>query len=186
LSIGGKILKQFLLQELANYEQYAVIISILLNILIAIFAIIPSVFITAANVTFFGFWDGMWVSFIGEALGALVAFILYRQGFKSWTQKRVNSYPKLKKLINEEGLKAFYIILSLRIMPFIPSGIVTLASAVGKVSFIVFAFASSIGKLPALILEAYSIAEIINFNWQGKLILAILLLFGLYIVIKKK
>ena len=70
-----------------DYPQLALAISLLLSVGVAIVGVLPSVFITAANILFFGFWPGTLVSFAGEAVGAAVAFVLYRFGFKKKTQR---------------------------------------------------------------------------------------------------
>ena len=175
-----------LLQLFKEYQELSIIISICASIVVAIPGVIPSVFITAANILFFGFWNGMFISFFGEAIGAGISFLLYRKGFKKWVEKSLDKYPKLKRLINAQDREAFYLIFSLRLMPFVPSGFITFAAAVGKVGFLIFIIASSLGKLPALLIEAYSVYEITQFGWQGKVILAIIALALLYWIIKKK
>ncbi|MEO6252646.1 MAG: VTT domain-containing protein [Ferruginibacter sp.] len=175
-----------LLQLFREYHDLAILISICVSIVIAILGLVPSVFITAANILFFGFWNGTLISFLGEALGAGVAFYLYRKGFKKNAEKRLDQYPKLKRLINATGKESFWLIFSLRLIPFVPSGLITFAAAVGKVSAAVFIIASSLGKLPALLIEAYAVYEVAAFGWQGKLILAIVALGLLYWIIKKR
>ena len=155
-----------------RYPHFAVLFSIFISILVAILGLVPSVFITAANILFFGFWNGTLISFAGEASGAAVAFLLYRSGFKKVSQQHLDKFPTLKKLVSSEGKEAFYLIFLLRLIPFVPSGLITFAAAIGTVRFIVFLVASSLGKLPALLLEAYSVYQVSEFNWQGKVILA--------------
>ena len=175
-----------LLQFFREYHDFAIVISICISIIIAVLGVVPSFFITAANILFFGFWNGMFVSFLGEASGAAIAFLLYRKGFKKIVEKGLDKYPKLKRLINAQDKEAFYLIFSLRLMPFVPSGFITFAAAVGKISFLIFIIASSLGKLPALLIEAYSVYEITKFGWQGKLILAVIAVALLYWLFKKK
>lgn len=176
-----------LLQLLRDHPNLAIVISIIISIIIAVLGVVPSVFITAANILFFGFWNGMFISFLGEAVGAGIAFLLYRLGFKKKAVQRLDKYGKIKRLINAANKEAFYLILALRLIPFVPSGLVTFAAAIGKVSFITFIIASSLGKLPALFMEAYAVNEVTNFGWQGKLILAIVAVALLYwIIVKKK
>ncbi len=98
----------------------------------------------------------------------------------------MDKYPKLKRLVHLKGKDAFYLILSLRLLPFVPSGLVTLAGAIGSVSFITFAIASSVGKIPALLIEAYSVYQITQFEWQGKMILSIAALYLIFVVWKKR
>ena len=75
-------MKETVLHLFEMHPQAAIGISLLLSILVAVAGILPSFFITAANILFFGFWEGTLISFIGEAVGALIAFWLYRKGFK--------------------------------------------------------------------------------------------------------
>ncbi len=175
-----------LLQLFKEHQDLAIVISICISIIVAVLGIVPSVFITAANILFFGFWNGMFISFLGEAIGAGIAFLLYRNGFKKTVEKKLDTYPKVKRLIDAENIEAFYLVLALRLIPFVPSGLITFAAAVGRISFPVFIAASSLGKLPALFIEAYAVNAVTNFGWQGKLILALAALVLLYWVLSKK
>ncbi|HEX2683134.1 MAG TPA: VTT domain-containing protein [Ferruginibacter sp.] len=175
-----------LLELFREHPDLAVLISIAVSIIIALLGLIPSVFITAANILFFGFWKGTLISFLGEAFGAAIAFYLYRMGFKKPVEKKLDQYPKIKRLVDATGSEAFGLIFSLRLIPFVPSGLITFAAGVGKVSAPVFIAASSLGKLPALLIEAYAVYEVTAFGWQGKLILAVAALALLYWIIKRK
>ena len=168
-----------------QYPHLAIAISLICSIGVAILGVVPSVFITAANILFFGFWPGTALSFAGEALGAAIAFLLYRMGFKKKTEKGLQQFPKAKQLINANGKEAFLLILSLRLLPFVPSGLVTFAAAIGKVSLLLFVTASSLGKIPALLIEAYSVQQVREGSWQGKLILGVVAVVILYFVFKK-
>jgi uncharacterized membrane protein YdjX (TVP38/TMEM64 family) len=177
--------KEEVIQLFNSYPGYAVLISLAINVLVAVLGVIPSVFLTAANVLFFGFWQGTLISFAGEALGAFISFILYRFGFKSRLHRTVQHHPTVKKLLDAEGLTAFYAIVSLRLLPFVPSGLITFASAIGRVSLSTFFIASSLGKAPALLLEAYAAYQVTAFGWQGKLILLAVAIYFLVLVYKK-
>lgn len=175
-----------LLQLFKEYQNLSIVISICISIIIAVLGVVPSVFITAANILFFGFWNGMIISFMGEAIGAGIAFLLYRRGFKKVAENTLDKYPKVKRLIDAEDKEAFYLVLALRLIPFVPSGLITFAAAVGKISFLTFIISSSIGKLPALFIEAYAVNAVSHFGWQGKLILALVAGVLLYWIITKK
>lgn len=173
-------MEQSIITLFQQYIEYAVIISLLLNIIIAISGIVPSYFLTGANLLFFGFWGGFFISFVGEALGAIISFVLYRIGIKSLSVQSLKKYPKLQQVIEMEGKKAFLTIFSLRLLPFIPSGFITMAAAIGKVSLIVFSISSSLGKLPALFIESYSAYHILSFTWEGKIILILIAFILIY------
>lgn len=178
-------MQESLLQAFKTNPQMAIAISLFISILIAVVGVLPSVFITAANILFFGFWNGTLLSFLGEAIGAGIAFILYRKGFKKIALVGLSKYPTVKKLIDAPNNKAFYLIVSLRLIPFVPSGFITFAAAIGKVSFSYFLIASSVGKIPALLMEAWSVQAIIQFNWQGKLVLLLVGIGLLFWVVKQ-
>jgi uncharacterized membrane protein YdjX (TVP38/TMEM64 family) len=169
-----------------KYASFAILISLFINIVISVVGVIPSFFLTAANILFFGFWYGTLVSFLGEALGAVVSFIIYRKGFGKLSKKIPSEkYPRVKRLLEVEKSEAFYLILGLRLFPFVPSGIVNIFAALGKVSLLLFTIASSVGKIPALLMEAYSVLQISNFTWQGKVILTVISIYFFIIIYKK-
>lgn len=178
-------MKEAVLNFFQNYPSLALVSSLVISVLIAVLGVVPSFFITAANILFFGFWQGLAISFAGEAAGAVVAFYLYRKGFKKGAGQQLEKYKYVNALLHAENSKAFWLILSLRLIPFIPSGLVTFAAAIGRVSFGTFLIASSIGKLPALLLEGYAVYQVTEFGWQGKAILAIAAIAILYIVVKQ-
>lgn len=166
-------MKEALLQFFQQHPNLALASSLLLSVVIAVLGVVPSFFVTAANILFFGFWPGVLVSFLGEALGAVVSFYLYRKGFKKEVSTKLEKYRTLKALLTAEDSKAFWLVFSLRLLPFVPSGLVTFAAAVGRVSAATFVVSSSLGKLPALLLEGYAVYEVTAFGWQGKVILTL-------------
>lgn len=178
-------MKEALLSFFRDYPNLAIISSLAISVLIAVLGVLPSFFITAANILFFGFWEGVLISFLGEALGAVVAFFLYRKGFKKGASAQISKYKTAEALVNAENKKAFWLVLSLRLIPFVPSGLVTFAAAIGQVSALTFLVASSLGKLPALLLEGYAVYQVTEFGWQGKIILTIAALFLLYFVVRQ-
>ncbi|HVK96528.1 MAG TPA: VTT domain-containing protein [Flavisolibacter sp.] len=178
-------MKESILQLFLQHPNLAIGISLLISIVVAILGLVPSFFITAANILFFGFWEGTLISFAGEAIGAVIAFLLYRAGFKKAATTQLQRFPKVQRLTEVENKEALLLIFSLRLIPFVPSGLVTFAAAIGRVSLLVFAVASSIGKAPALLMEGYSAYQVTEFGWQGKLILAIVALVLLYFAIKQ-
>ena len=178
-------MKEALLTFFHDYPNLAFVSSLVISILIAVIGVLPSFFVTAANILFFGFWEGVLISFLGEALGAVVAFYLYRKGFKKEASHQLSKYKTVETLINAENRKAFWLIVSLRLIPFVPSGLVTFAAAIGRVSALNFLVASSLGKFPALLLEGYAVYQVTEFGWQGKLILTVAALFLLYFVVRQ-
>jgi uncharacterized membrane protein YdjX (TVP38/TMEM64 family) len=162
-------MKEMIIDLFESYTQIALVLSLIINIIISLLGVVPSVFLTAANLAVFGLWGGIAVSFAGEAIGAAVAFILYRKGFRRLKDTRGLSHPKVQKLLEADGKEAFSLILALRILPFVPSGLVTFIASIGKTSFLTFFLASTLGKIPAILIEGFSIYQIINMEWEWRI-----------------
>ncbi|WP_318507409.1 TVP38/TMEM64 family protein [Bacillus sp. T3] len=177
-------MNQQVVELLQNYKPYAFVISIVINIIISIFGFVPSLFLTAANLVVFGFWKGMLVSFVGEGIGAVVAFILYRKGLRRVSETKTFHRPIVKRLLEVEGSQAFMLVLSLRLLPFVPSGVITFLSAIGKMTIWIFAISSTIGKLPALLFEAYAANQVVQSTWQGEVVITIVAVILLISVFK--
>lgn len=178
-------MQQEVLQFFHQHPQLAIGISLLVSIIIAVAGVVPSVFITGANILFFGFWPGLLLSFLGEAIGAAAAFFLYRKGFQKTIKNKLSVFPKAAALINAEGSKAFGLILSTRLLPFVPSGLITFAAAIGRVSTWMFIIASSVGKIPALFIEGYAVYKATQAGWEVKLVLALIAV-ALFIFVLRK
>lgn len=174
-----------ILQWFGDSGLFAVGLSLGLNTIVSVAGVIPSFFITAANISFFGFSKGLLLSILGEAIGAIISFYLYRKGINIVKNRYTLNNKYLNRLEETKGMEAFFLIFALRIFPFIPSGLVTLVSASSKVGTLLFSIASTLGKIPALVIEAYSIHQILNGTLQGKVILGIISIFILGLLINK-
>jgi uncharacterized membrane protein YdjX (TVP38/TMEM64 family) len=177
-------MREAILQFFQDYPHIAVLSAFVFSVVVAFIGLVPSFFITAANVHFFGLVEGLLITFFGEAVGALLAFILYRKGFKKGVTHKLEKYKKAKALLEADQRDAFWLIFSLRLVPLVPSGLVTFTAAMGRITAIGFLFASSLGKLPSLLLEAYAVYQVVHFSWQGKLILILFAAFLLYFVVR--
>ncbi|PZX07310.1 putative membrane protein YdjX (TVP38/TMEM64 family) [Psychrobacillus insolitus] len=128
------------------------ILLLLLNLAIGAIGFIPSFFITALNIDSLGLLLGSILTFTGEILGALIGFHLYRFGFSKIRPEWLN-HSIFIKIKNSSPIHVFALIILLRIIPFVPSGIVTAGATFTSISGGRFMIASSIGKIPAVILE---------------------------------
>lgn len=167
---------------------FALPASLAISILIAVAGVIPSIFVTAANVLIFGPGYGFLISWLGEMLGALISFYLYRVGFrKPFHSLLVARYPSLVKITEYQGIPAGLLLFQARLLPFLPSGIVTFAGAVSKVNMGIFLIATALGKIPSLALETFISYDLVHVgqNWL-RLLLTILSLAGLFIIFRKK
>jgi uncharacterized membrane protein YdjX (TVP38/TMEM64 family) len=163
-------------------------ISIVANVIISISGILPSAFLTAANIAFFDLKIGLIISIIGEASGAIVSFIIYRKSLIKLSNQRKWKNKLLIRLQHSKGLEASLIVFLLRTLPFIPSGVVTLFAAYSLMGLVSFSIASTLGKIPSLLIEAYavSLALQISTKWQLISFVFILIFMLIYLSWKKK
>jgi uncharacterized membrane protein YdjX (TVP38/TMEM64 family) len=95
----------------------------------------------------FGFWPGMLYSVLSATTGSTLFFILARGAFGDWLKKiaskRIQSF--------EVGFQknAFNYIVSLRLIPVVPFGLINIAAAVLHVELDIFISATFIGIIPA-------------------------------------
>ena len=144
--------------------EIAFIISILISIIIALIGVLPSIFVTGANVIFFGPILGLIISLLGETIGGYISFKLYRLGLKNVKDRIEGKYKLIDNLLKSEGLRAAALIFEGRIIPFIPSGFITLGASLSKVKDFPFTIATLLGKIPSIALEALISYDIINIS----------------------
>nr|WP_309136131.1 hypothetical protein [Mesobacillus foraminis] len=96
---------EFLIERIGSHPLLFMLISLLLNTLIAISGILPSAFLTAANILVLGFANGLLLSIAGEAIGAVVCFLLYRKGLAiiPSSQKKSQVYEYVPEPAKENG-----------------------------------------------------------------------------------
>ena len=160
---------------LTSYRAFAIPLSLLVEIIIAVAGFLPSVFITAANVAVFGLYWGTGLSIAGESLGALVAFLLYRKGLDRLTggagRFSAGLEARMKRLSQAPEGRAFALVLAFRLLPYMPSGAVTLGAAGGRMRLWTFTAASTLGKIPALIVEVAGVSLAMRLPLRGFLAL---------------
>jgi uncharacterized membrane protein YdjX (TVP38/TMEM64 family) len=176
----------YVLDILNNNSSIAIPISLLISIGISLIGVLPSVFLTGANIVFFGPINGFFISLLGETIGAYITFIVYRLGFKKKIEKFTERNKLISKIVKSDGKEAGLLIFEGRIIPFIPSGVITLAASISNVNVGVFTVATLIGKAPSIALEALISYDIINIydNWIRLILTLIGLLFLKFTIVK--
>lgn len=128
------------------------LILLMVNLAVGAVGFIPSFLMTAANIQSFGLYGGAALTFTGEIFGALLGFYLYRFGFSKADPKWLHS-PFWQKFQHQSPKRVFSLVILLRLLPFMPSGFVTAGAALTTISGRLFWIASTIGKIPAVLLE---------------------------------
>ncbi|WP_282019865.1 TVP38/TMEM64 family protein [Planomicrobium okeanokoites] len=139
----------------------------------------PSFLLTALNISSFGLTLGTILSLSGEIFGAVLGFHLYRFGFAKINPKWLKR--SFWRCIQSSSIsRVFWVIILLRLVPFVPSGLVTAGAALTPIPGGLFMIASTIGKIPAVSLEVavvYGLVESIPPGYQYGLFILILLSF---------
>jgi uncharacterized membrane protein YdjX (TVP38/TMEM64 family) len=176
-----------MVEVLRDYSSIAIPLSILISIGISLAGVLPSIFITGANIVFFGPMEGFLISLLGETVGAYITFTIYRLGFKRKMEKLTDKYKILSKISNSRGKKAGLLIFQGRLIPFIPSGFVTLAASISNVNAAIFNIATLIGKAPSIALEVLVSYDVINIqeNWI-RLVITVIGLILIMVTIRSK
>ncbi|MFZ5646038.1 MAG: TVP38/TMEM64 family protein [Bacillota bacterium] len=165
----------------------AVVLSVLLNTIISVLGVVPSLFLTGANILVFGFWGGFLVSWAGEVAGATVSFILYRAGIRSVLKISPDQWKVVRAISRLPGVKQVYFMFVLRLAPFFPSGVINLFGALTSIPLANFFIATALGKLPALFLEsAFSYNVITIEKNYVNLGISVLVAVMLYFIVKKE
>ena len=148
---------------LNNYSNLAILISLIVSVVIALLGVLPSFFVTGANIIFFGPVEGFLISVLGEVIGGVITFSLYRLGFKKKVEG-LSKYKLIDKIIHSDGKKAAFLIFEARLLPFVPSGFVTFAASISDVKIIPYTVATILGKIPSIALEAVVSYDLINID----------------------
>lgn len=171
----------------SEFSTIAMPISLILSIIISLIGVIPSVFVTGANIIFFGPFYGFLISLLGETIGAHITFIVYRKGFRRGAEKLTNKYELVRKIVESEGRKTALLIFEGRLVPFIPSGFITFAASISSINIYYFTLATLIGKIPSIALEALVSYDLINIKENFlRLGITIIALILIYINIKNR
>ncbi|MBN2908399.1 TVP38/TMEM64 family protein [Polycladomyces sp. WAk] len=166
-----------------DWGWWAVLVSIAVNGGINLIGFLPSVAITAANTLVWGPWLGGIVSWLGEMLGSAAAFFLYRFGVKKAGLTRHRDWKWVRSLNRMTRQQQLLSLILIRITPFVPSGLVNMATALTTIPVWIFLSATAVGKIPSISLEVLISYDLIHVesNYFRLGITLIVLTLGFYI-----
>jgi len=166
---------------LRSYGMWAMVISMVVDILINVLGFLPSIFISAANGVVFGLVPGVIISWLAESIGVMISFWLMRRFLRHYAEHLIAKSKYLKKIDEFSGANGFKMMLLARSLPYFPSGIITALGAVSSIRFRDYVLATFIGKFPATMLEVVVGHDILNYEENlGRLSIVIGLAFLLY------
>jgi uncharacterized membrane protein YdjX (TVP38/TMEM64 family) len=159
----------------------SLLISMLFVAICVFFPIIPFPFLAAVIGGVFGTTQGVFISLTGAMAGTMAFFILSRYGFRDYAQAKLVNKPKVQEYELFLNRNSFMAILTCRLIPIIPAPVVNIICGLSKVNGLVFFSASTIGKLPNILILSYAGAlfssnKLFSFGLYGGYILVIFLI----------
>jgi uncharacterized membrane protein YdjX (TVP38/TMEM64 family) len=170
------------LLSLVNAGGYlSILISMLLVSICVFFPIIPFPVLAGVIGGVFGTTQGMIVSLTGAMVGTMGFFYLSRYGFRDYAQQKLMNYPKVQEYEAFLNRNSFLAILTCRLIPIIPAPVVNIVCGLSKVNWLAFFIASTIGKIPNILILSYAGAsfssnKLLSFGLYGGYILLIFLI----------
>lgn len=126
----------------------------LIAIIMALFPIIPYPVVGGVIGAALGPVMGASITWIGSAAASILMFLYVRYGYREWGARALHRYKGLHRVTTIFQQNAFLAILFARLLPFIPSIIINVYAALSGVGLVAYAVASSLGKVPAMLLFA--------------------------------
>lgn len=149
---------------LRSYGVWAMVVSMVIDILINVLGFLPSIFISTANGVVFGLVPGIIISWLAECIGVILSFWLMRRFLRQSAERLIGKSKYLKKLDEFSGANGFKMMLVARSLPYFPSGIITAVGAVSSIRFRDYVLATLIGKFPAVALEVVVGHDLVNYE----------------------
>ena len=122
------------------------------------------------------FFTGLCINLGGTVTGSIILYWLSKKILRRLARKIVNKYQYLERFLSLIQTNGFLAVLIGRLVPILPSAGINLIAGISGVTFVAFATATLIGKLP--IIMAFSLAgnQLAAGNWQTLIIIALYLL----------
>ena len=120
----------------------------------ALFPVLPYPVVGGVIGAAYGPIAGGLLTWIGSVTASVLMFLFVRYGYREWGARLLYSYKRLARATVWFETHAFLTILFARLIPLVPSVAINVYSALSRVSFAVYVLASSLGKIPAMLLFA--------------------------------
>lgn len=167
------------IEYLRSFGPWAVVVSVIIDVVINIVGFLPSIFISTANGVIFGVVGGTAVSWFGETVGVIISFFFMRTLFRKKAKAVIEKSRMLSKLDHYSTCKAMILA---RAVPYSPNGLVTALGALSRISYRDYAIGCAIGKLPSVAIEVFVGHDVVMLQEHSTrltvLLIAITIIYG--------
>lgn len=173
---------------------FGLLVSYALIVLQTFIPFAPFAVLAGFNATVHGYWPGYAATLSGAFTGACLFYALALRVTHRYARARVEQFlarhDRIRRMAHsvkkERGWSLFFVIVVLRLQPWLPSSIIDLLAGVAKVPVRIFAGATLTGQAPMIGLESYVGHRLMNFHshrhelwWIAGAAMAMLALYGL-------
>lgn len=150
-------LSKWFLQAQGTIASLGIVGPLVVVLLYVVFTVllIPGSALTLGTATFFGFWRGLGVVFVGANLGALCAFWLARTLLRAQVQQWAAGSPKFTALDRAIGQNGFKMVFLARLSPVFPFTLLNYLLGLTPVPTLSYLLANALGMLPGMVLYVY-------------------------------
>lgn len=177
----GLLQKDELLTLIKEGGMLSILISMLFVAICVFFPVIPFPVLAGVIGGVFGTTQGVIISLTGAMAGTMGFFFLSRYGFRDYAQSKLMKYRKIQEYEEFLNRNSFMAILICRLIPIIPAPVVNIICGLSKVNWLTFLIASTIGKIPNILILSYAGAsfssnKLFSFGLYGGYILIVFLI----------
>ena len=154
----------------------------------------PFAVLAAFNATVHGYWPGYAATLAGAFTGAILFYGLTLRLMHRYARRRLERFlarhERMRRMAQsverERGWSLFFVLVVLRLQPWLPSSIIDVLAGAAKVPALLFAVSTLVGQAPIIALESYVGHRVMTFQshqnevwWLAGAALGLLLLYGL-------
>ncbi|OPZ73349.1 MAG: TVP38/TMEM64 family inner membrane protein YdjZ [Firmicutes bacterium ADurb.Bin456] len=141
----------YVLTCVKQFGAFAPLVLYLLFVAQAMLPVFPYVVLAAAGGFLFGFQQGVLLAWSGALTGASLAYWIFRWfGTGNFLNKYYTRYGYDARKLSPGT--AFWTIIIARVIPVVPTPLINMGAALGRVPFPAFLLASALGKIPSAVL----------------------------------
>jgi uncharacterized membrane protein YdjX (TVP38/TMEM64 family) len=173
-----RLLKQGEIVVLAEYLRsfgWATIAAIIVVYIVMTFCLItPYLLLAGACGIIYGIFWGAIIGWVGEMIGATLLFSYGRYFFRSVVEQSIQNNRYLKKADDYAAVKGFFAMLIGRLVPLVPSAILTSVASISNISFTKFILATAVGIIPAVFVKVLLGHDLLYFRENVERLVAVL------------